>query len=565
MAMLGDESAIEDDIWGTGDDGDIWSTGNNPMFIGFGGGDTDSSSSMTSSMGEGGRQDSWQGRPTGHRLSTEKWSEMRTFTKTVRKACCVWEGMEFVDPSDTFDLFKRFQAASFDNPVILSGNVERKSRLTKKWQPRFLRVNIVESTLSYARSQNYRAKPKHTISLSALTGVQIDPVNRRRFTFTTEEDTKLTLTFQVKNEEECKFYIHKFRPLIEFVHNFGKRTNFPLQVRQSMQRPVCYRIGELLHKGQLSSVHEVINIAPAVKKCKVHVAKVFKITCADDVYHLNGVAKILNTLAKHPCIARLVDTFMTKERYYVVTENVRGGTLSHFIFDQSHGYSEMFVRQVMIQLLQAIEFIHGHSIVHLDLTLEHLLLSAIKKGVVPHTSGVSNSFYIKLVDFQHAKIIDDGKALPTHIPQVKAPERLLASSFNQHRGKVGQKPEYVPPELQDKTLVERLAFDGPHASKVDIFAAGVIFFMLMFGRHPWGNSEAEIQGRIKKGNFAFPEDALADRGDTCRSFLENMLNVDPEARLSAKALLQHPWLNGEDLSTRNVLGGWLKELPNFNL
>ena len=124
--------------------------------------------------------------------------------------------------------------------------------------------------------------------------------------------------FQASTEKECLFYVSKFVPLLEFVHNFSQRRQFPLQVRQSMQRPVNYRIGKVVNEGQFMSVIEVTNVAPAAKKFRVQHAKKYKITCADDVHHLNLVAKILNLLVKHRCIIRLVDTFMTVEHYYIV-------------------------------------------------------------------------------------------------------------------------------------------------------------------------------------------------------------------------------------------------------
>ncbi len=114
------------------------------------------------------------------------------------------------------------------------------------------------------------------------------------------------------------------------------------------------------------------------------------------------------------------------------------------------------------------------------------------------------------------------------------------------------------------TPIERIRFDGPDIRKIDIFAVGVIFFTLLFGRHPWGDKHDEISDRIKTGEFLFPDEPLADAGTACRSFLEKTLSVNPRDRPTAAVLLDHLWMKA-DLSTRNVLGGWRKELPNFNL
>ncbi len=564
MAMLGRDirEKKEDDFFS-----ETIVMGDNPMFIGF-----SNHYSRSDSMSRSGDSflltslsSSLSLRPKGHRLSSEKWAQMKLFTKTIRKACCVWEGKPGVDAADTYDLFKRFQASNFENPIVLSGTIMRQSKFRKRWQPRFLRVNIVEGTLSYSRSQNKYAKAKATIALSTLIEVKVDEFDTRRFVLHFDGSApKRPLVFQTNNEEECQFYIRKFKPLIEFVHYFEKRTQFPLQVRQTMQRPVNYRIGKLVYSGQFATVHEAVNIAPAVKNFKVRIAQKFTMTCADDVHHLNGMARVLSALSEHVCVVRLVDTFMTSDHYYIVTEIIRGGTLARFIYDQSHGYSEMFVKQVMAQLLQAIEFMHHLKIVHLDLTLNHLLLSATTQGVPQASSGIPSGFYIKLAGFQFAKTIEDGAPLPTHVPQPQSAPKMLDSCFNRHRATNGQLAEYVAPELQGMTLIERIRFDGPDIHKIDIFAAGVIFFTLLFGRHPWGDKHDEISDRIKTGQFLFPDEPLADAGTACRSFLEKMLCVNPRDRPTAAVLLDHPWMKA-DLCTRNVLGGWRNLLPNFNL
>ncbi len=155
--------------------------GDNPMFIGFSShySRSDSMPSSGDSFLLASLSSSFSLRPKGHRLSSEKWAQMKLFTKTIRKACCVWEGKPEVDPADTYGLFKRLQASNFENPIILSGTILHQSKFRKRWQPRFLRVNIVEGTLSYSRSQNKYAKAKSTIALSTLIEVKIDEFDKR--------------------------------------------------------------------------------------------------------------------------------------------------------------------------------------------------------------------------------------------------------------------------------------------------------------------------------------------------------------------------------------------------
>merc|ERR1712137_612552 len=83
-----------------------------------------------------------------------------------------------------------------------------------------------------------------------------------------------------------------------------------------------------------------------------------------------------------------------------------------------------------------------------------------------------------------------------------------------------------------------------YTSKCDMWSMGVVVFVLLLGYMPFGRgiSDAEMAERIQSGNYAKDGSSWANLTVGARSFLESLLVVDPDARLSAPAALAHEWL-----------------------
>jgi serine/threonine protein kinase len=123
---------------------------------------------------------------------------------------------------------------------------------------------------------------------------------------------------------------------------------------------------------------------------------------------------------------------------------------------------------------------------------------------------------LKLADFGFAKHISDLQG-----------DRTLCGT-----------PDYVAPEL----LLRK-----PYGASVDVWALGVIAYILLGGYPPFYD-EAEDQGKlfrkIVKGAFAFDSPFWDPVSASAKDLIAQMLTLDPNARPSALALLQHPWIKG---------------------
>lgn len=92
----------------------------------------------------------------------------------------------------------------------------------------------------------------------------------------------------------------------------------------------------------------------------------------------------------HPNIIKLYDIYDDESNFYVVTELCEGGNLLNFI--NSEKISENTMRNVMLQLLSAVRYMHSFKILHRDIKLENIVL--VKKLI-----NQDEKMQIKLIDF----------------------------------------------------------------------------------------------------------------------------------------------------------------------
>ena len=145
---------------------------------------------------------------------------------------------------------------------------------------------------------------------------------------------------------------------------------------------------DVLGKGQYGTVHRATNKLTrgrfAVKVC--HKAEIA--TEAEELALLNEV-NILRRL-HHPNIIRFYDMHDSGTDFFIVTELVLGGELFDRIIEREH-YSEYEARECARTILDAIGYLHHHSIAHRDIKPENLLLAS-----------KTNDHDIKLADFGFA-------------------------------------------------------------------------------------------------------------------------------------------------------------------
>lgn len=204
----------------------------------------------------------------------------------------------------------------------------------------------------------------------------------------------------------------------------------------------------------------------------------------------------------HPNIVNTIDVFVTRRRIHFVMEYLAGGELFDYIAEHTQ-FTETHAATVMCDLLNALSYLHSRGIAHRDVKLENLLCA--------NSTWPLN---VKLADFGFANYVNS------------ANEPML-SSF------VGT-PYYIAPEM--------LRAD-PHGRPVDIWAGGVVLYILLSGKFPFGGkNETEYYQRVLYKQVYFPFEEWSTVSAEAKDLVRGMLCKDPQKRLTADECLRHPWL-----------------------
>jgi serine/threonine protein kinase, bacterial len=137
-------------------------------------------------------------------------------------------------------------------------------------------------------------------------------------------------------------------------------------------------------------------------------------------------AAILEMLGHHnPQIPDLYAYFVEQDNFYLVQEYIEGQTLSEKL--RQHGpFSQLEVRQLLIDLLPVLDYIHGKSIIHRDLKPDNIILQKDGKPVLIDFGAVKEAVNTVLYQPGHAGSIVIGT--PGYLPPEQAAGRPIFAS-----------------------------------------------------------------------------------------------------------------------------------------
>ncbi|KAI8742086.1 calcium/calmodulin-dependent protein kinase type II delta chain, partial [Biomphalaria glabrata] len=198
---------------------------------------------------------------------------------------------------------------------------------------------------------------------------------------------------------------------------------------------------------------------------------------------------------------RLHDSIQDEGFHYLVFDLVTGGELFEDIVAREF-YSEADASHCMQQILESVNYCHQHGIVHRDLKPENLLLASKAKGAA-----------VKLADF--------GLAI-----EVQGEQQAWF-------GFAGT-PGYLSPEVLRK---------DPYGKPVDIWACGVVLYILLVGYPPfWDEDQHRLYAQIKAGAYDYPSPEWDTVTPEAKNLINSMLCVNPAKRINASEALKHPWI-----------------------
>jgi len=252
-------------------------------------------------------------------------------------------------------------------------------------------------------------------------------------------------------------------------------------------------------------------------------------------------ARERNILAglEHPNIARLYEAGVTPEGLpYLAMEYVAGRPLVAWC--DAHGLAVGERLKLFLQVLDAVQFAHGHHVIHRDLKPSNIL--------------VTESGQVRLLDFGVAKLLEQQDG--TELTQVYG--RALT-------------PEYASPELVRGDAI---------GATSDIYALGVVLYELLAGSRPYqikaSASVGPLEYAIATAEVPRPSLQLGDTAGVARSTTQQKLarrlrgDLDaivlkalekrPEKRYGSAAALADElqrYLAGEPVQARPARAGYL--------
>merc|ERR1712226_193066 len=289
-----------------------------------------------------------------------------------------------------------------------------------------------------------------------------------------------------------------------------------------------YRLtGEVLGQGAYAIVQTCVNIYTEVEyavkiidKVPGHSrARVFKEI--DLFHHVQG----------HKNIIQLIEYFEEPDRFYLIFEKVSGGQLLDHI-QRRKFFTEQEAARIITDVASALEFLHSKGIAHRDLKPENVLC-VYNDRLTP----------VKLCDF------DLGSGIKFHSGGGSDTTPLLLTP-------VGS-AEFMAPEIVE-AFIDDTEDDFKYDKRCDLWSLGVMMYILLCGYPPFSGScgadcgwasggacdacQLNLFNNIQRGRFHFPKKDWARISSNAKDLINKLLVKSAKDRLSARDVLQHPWL-----------------------
>ncbi|KAM4611741.1 serine/threonine-protein kinase DCLK2-like [Polymixia lowei] len=269
-----------------------------------------------------------------------------------------------------------------------------------------------------------------------------------------------------------------------------------------------YQVGKVIGDGNFAVVKECVERSTGQE----YALKIIdKARCCGKEHLIENEVAVLRRV-RHPSIIQLIEVDDTPTQLFLVMELVKGGDLFDAI-TSSTKYTERDASAMVYNLAGAIKYLHQINIVHRDIKPENLL-------VCEYADGTKS---LKLGDFGLATVVE-------------GPLYTVCGT-----------PTYVAPEIIAET---------GYGLKVDIWAAGVITYILLCGFPPFrseNNVQEELFDQILRGKLEFPSPDWDSISLTAKMLIGQMLQVNVDARYTAEEVLSHPWVTDEAPTDSNTV------------
>jgi serine/threonine-protein kinase len=300
----------------------------------------------------------------------------------------------------------------------------------------------------------------------------------------------------------------------EKAHQLDRATD--LGPGEVLEHACRYDVVERLGEGGMGKVYKVYDAAMA----RYLALKVLKLDVPESARRRFRREARVATHFSHPNLVRVLDVGAMPERglEWMSMEYLRGRDLGAVI-DRGRAVALPLLREILVQTLEALHYIHTRRIAHCDIKPENIFLT--------RDSYNPRLVIVKLIDFGVCRNLDPPLELESQI---------------------SGDPRYIAPEQQ--------ILNGPLDGRADLYALGISIFETIALRHPYADRldqgiHALLAAQRELPLPALREHAGPDLPEHAASLLDGLLAIAcakrPEDRFTDALAMQQ--------AVRQALGG----------
>ena len=246
---------------------------------------------------------------------------------------------------------------------------------------------------------------------------------------------------------------------------------------------------------------------------------------------------------EHPNIMKIYEYFDDSKNIYIVSELCDQGDLLEKM-NKLGSMSEVVVKFLMGQILNALSYLHDKRVFHGDIKLENIMLYKTNKNRGRRFTKLNNElnsssklqkeienlYKNKSNNLRSSKaLVEDMTNYEVKLIDFGCSKFLQNKKHNKLSGIVGTSI-YCSPEVIDNLYDERS----------DEWSCGVLMYILLCGEPPFqGETEEEIFANVKPGYIDFSKPKFNFVSENCIDLIKKLLTPKKKYRIKASDALHH--------------------------
>jgi serine/threonine protein kinase len=302
---------------------------------------------------------------------------------------------------------------------------------------------------------------------------------------------------------------------------------------------------KVLGIGGQGTVYELVHRSTgkrlAMKEMEIKSEKQMQLAISEALFLKSLVENV-----SHPNIMRIEKVFQVGSKFYLAFPLCTGGELYEAVASRGH-FSEHDAAIIMHDLVSALHELHQRDILHLDIKPENILFESKD----PHSK-------ILLTDFGLSKLLAEEQSNNPISPE------QFQQTFHQHIENYINEGDIEANSIRGTNgyLAPEVIVDGYYTKAADIFASGVVLYILLCGYPPfYTRSTRQTFLKTVRGLYRIEGPEWDVVSDEAKDLVKRMLIVDPLERITTDEILKHPWI----VAAQSAEASRLSESPKADI